>query len=97
MEVLLPLALGEIGLTYDYFMSLTPLTWSYILKGYNNKRKALMAWQAWLVSNLMNATGNLKEPMTVEKLMDPLKENETNVSEASSGSVSLEDASKWVA
>lgn len=97
MEVLLPLALGEIGLTYDYFMSLTPLTWSYILKGYNNKTKARMTWQAWLTSNLMNATGNLKEPMTVEKLMNPLKENEKEHSETASGSKSLKDAAKWVA
>lgn len=73
LEELLPTALGDFGLEYKHFMSLTPKEWVYICDGKRQKEerrlnntKCLIAWQT---AYLMNATGNFKEPVTVEKLL----------------------------
>lgn len=49
--------------------------------------------RAWQTALLMNASGNMKEPVTVDYLLQPEKKEEPVLS----GSKSLQDSVKWVA
>ena len=89
------MVLGDMGLDYDYFMSLTPYLWSCKYKGYCDKLERETRNLAWQTALLMNATGNFKEPVTIEMLLKSEQTAET--SKVSSGSTSLLDAVKWVA
>ena len=81
------------GLDYDYFMSLTPYLWGCKHKGYSDKVIRETERTAWQTDLLMNSTGNMKEPVTVEMLLQPKKKEEIVLS----GSKSLQDSAKWVA
>ena len=81
------------GLDYDYFMSLTPYLWSCKYQGYSDKVKREIRMRAWQTALLMNASGNMKEPVTVDYLLQPEKKEEPVLS----GSKSLQDSTKWVA
>ena len=81
------------GLDYDYFMGLTPYLWNCKHKGYSDKKKRETELLAWQTALLMNATGNMKETVTVDTLLQPEKKEEKVLS----GSKSLVDSAKWVA
>ncbi len=89
------MVLGDMGLDYDYFMDLTPYLWSCKYKGYCDKLEREAHNLAWQTALLMNATGNLKEPVTIEMLLGSKQAAET--SKVSSGSTSLLDSARWVA
>ena len=69
VDRLLPLALGQIGLEYDYFMSLTPKLWKLLAKGYQQKEMERTRLFAWSIAHLMNASGNMKKPITIDDLL----------------------------
>ena len=81
------------GLDYDYFMSLTPYLWGCKHKGYSDKVKRDTRAIAWQTALLMNATGNMREPVSIDMLLQPDKKEEVVLS----GSKSLQDSAKWVA
>ena len=69
MENILPTALGDFGLTYDYFMDLTPKQWAYYVKGRQQREERQMQMLAWVTAHVMNASGNMKQPITVDMLL----------------------------
>lgn len=53
------------------------------IKGFMEQQKLQQKQVAWAVCNLMNATGNFKEPVTIEKLAgSPKKQKQTTPEEA---------------
>lgn len=48
------------------------------IKGFYELQRAQQKQVAWAVCNLMNATGNFKEPLTIEKLTGEGKKQRKN-------------------
>lgn len=69
-----PYALGVIGLRPWELMRFTPREWKDLERGYGDKNRADLRLKAWAVANLINATGNFKQAVTVESLLkEPAK------------------------
>ncbi len=71
-----PLAFGELALRPTEFRLLTPQEFFALYEGYLRRLSDQTEREARWISNLMNATGNYKPPVTVEGLLGrPLRAN----------------------
>ena len=94
MLEIIPIALGEIGLEYDYFMDLTPRLWDLLLKGYIEKKKEQRKFIASMTAHIMNSSGNMKHLITAEDLLGTEnKKSENNNSEP----MNFDDLERYIA
>lgn len=90
----MPTALGIFGMTYDFFMSLTPRQWAYYVKGFEQSEEQKNIRLAWALAHLMNASGNMKQPITAEMLIKELKGE--RIERKPDEKMDFKEISRWV-
>lgn len=63
------MAFGYLGLSHEEFWGLTPFEFTELIEGYKVRDRVRKEELAWMTMHLMNATGNFKSPITIEKLL----------------------------
>lgn len=91
------MALGEIGLEYRYFMSLTPRLWAYLCRGYTKKMKDESFRLAWLAAHIINISGKTVETPVAPSELLPQKQKKKAVRETPKKKGDLSDILKGIA
>ena len=91
---MIPIALGEIGLEYNYFMALTPRLWDLLFKGYQKKKEEERRFLATMTAYIMNSSGNMKQLITADDLLGTKEQTDKS---KNSEPMDFDDVERYIA